>query len=105
MVADVRGRRTHSLVADALLALANLEHRGAKGADPNSGDGAGILIQLPAELLGATVDFELPPANAYAAGTSFLPVDDDQRARAIARIERLAADENVTVLGWREVPV
>ncbi|WP_344678650.1 hypothetical protein, partial [Saccharopolyspora taberi] len=60
MVADIRGRRSHGIVADALTALANLEHRGAAGAEPTSGDGAGILLQLPDELLRATAGVELP---------------------------------------------
>ncbi|MFE0749880.1 glutamate synthase large subunit [Gordonia sp. NPDC058843] len=110
MVTDIHGRRSHSIVADGLLALENLEHRGAAGAETNSGDGAGILIQLPDELLRATVDFALPePAangsNSYAAGTCFLPMDPDLRRAAIGRVEGLAADEGITVLGWRNLPV
>ncbi|WGJ84046.1 glutamate synthase large subunit [Gordonia sp. SMJS1] len=110
MVTDIHGRRSHSIVADGLLALENLEHRGAAGAETNSGDGAGILIQLPDELLRDTVDFDLPePAadgsNSYAAGTCFLPMDPDLRRAAIERVEALAADEGITVLGWRDLPV
>ncbi|MCK8615708.1 glutamate synthase large subunit [Gordonia sp. C13] len=110
MVTDIHGRRSHSIVADGLLALENLEHRGAAGAETNSGDGAGILIQLPDELLRATVDFELPEPTAdgshtYAAGTCFLPMDEELRRQAIARVEALAADEGITILGWRDVPV
>ncbi|MFC9980833.1 glutamate synthase large subunit [Gordonia sp. NPDC127522] len=110
MVTDIHGRRSHSIVADGLLALENLEHRGAAGAETNSGDGAGILIQLPDELLRETVDFDLPaPAtdgsNSYAAGTCFLPMDPDLRRAAIERVEALAADEGITVLGWRDLPV
>ena len=110
MVTDIHGRRSHSIVADGLLALENLEHRGAAGAETNSGDGAGILIQLPDELLRDSVDFDLPdPAadgsNSYAAGTCFLPMDPDLRRAAIERVEALAADEGITVLGWRDLPV
>ena len=110
MVTDIHGRRSHSIVADGLLALENLEHRGAAGAETNSGDGAGILIQLPDELLRDAVDFDLPePAadgsNSYAAGTCFLPMDPDLRRAAIERVEALAADEGITVLGWRDLPV
>src|SRR5215469_10667975 len=77
MVADIQGRRTHSIVADGLTALEHLEHRGAAGAEPNSGDGAGILLQLPVELLRAVVDFPLPEPTAkgddtFAAGICFL---------------------------------
>jgi glutamate synthase (NADPH/NADH) large chain len=111
MVADIRGRRSHQIVSDALTALANLDHRGAAGAEPTSGDGAGILVQLPDALLRASVDFELPEpdsdtgAHAYAAGIAFLPVDSEERAKAVALIERIAGEESLTVLGWREVPV
>jgi glutamate synthase (NADPH/NADH) large chain len=109
MVADIKGRRSHRIVADALTALANLEHRGAAGAEPTSGDGAGILLQLPDELLRAEVDFDLPAPDAngnstYAAGIAFLPRDADERARAIELVERTAAEENLRVLGWRDVP-
>src|SRR6476469_2121423 len=110
MIADIKGRRSHSIVADGLTALEHLEHRGAAGAEPNSGDGAGILLQLPVELLREVVDFALPgPAddgsNTFAAGICFLPQDEGARSAARARIEALAAEEGLEVLGWRAVPV
>jgi glutamate synthase (NADPH/NADH) large chain len=110
MVADIKGRRSHGIVTDALVALANLEHRGAAGAEPTSGDGAGILLQLPDELLRAEVDFDLPAptedgAHAYASGMAFLPQDLDQRARAVSLVERIAKEEGLEVLGWRDVPI
>ncbi|ATY10656.1 glutamate synthase large subunit [Amycolatopsis sp. AA4] len=105
MVADVQGRRTHGIVTDGLAALTNLDHRGAAGAEPTSGDGAGILLQLPDELLRAEAGFPLPAAGAYAAGIAFLPSDDEQRRKAVGLTERIAAEEGLTVLGWREVPV
>ncbi|OLR94255.1 glutamate synthase large subunit [Actinokineospora bangkokensis] len=110
MVADIKGRRSHGIVTDALTALANLEHRGAAGAEPTSGDGAGILIQLPDALLRAEVGFALPEpgadgALAYATGLAFLPADADERAKAVALVERVAAEEDLVLLGWREVPV
>jgi len=110
MVADIQGRRSHGIVRDALTALANLEHRGAAGAEPTSGDGAGILLQLPDELLREAVGFALPEpdesgAHTYATGLAFLPADPDQRAKAVALIERIAEEEGLEVLGWREVPV
>ncbi|MFN8225806.1 MAG: glutamate synthase large subunit [Mycobacterium sp.] len=109
MVTDIKGRRSHSIVADGLKALEHLEHRGAAGAEPNSGDGAGILLQLPVELLRAVVDFELPTpigdANTFAAGICFLPQDPDAQTAAMARVEAIAADEGIEVLGWRTVPV
>ncbi|MBN6041673.1 glutamate synthase large subunit [Amycolatopsis sp. 195334CR] len=109
MVADIRGRRSHGIVTDGLTALANLEHRGAAGAEPTSGDGAGILLQLPDELLRAEVDFELPEpgehGHSYAAGIAFLPVEEGRRDKAVELIERIADEESLVVLGWRDVPV
>jgi glutamate synthase (NADPH) large chain len=110
MVADIQGRRSHGIVADGLIALEHLEHRGAAGAEPNSGDGAGILIQLPVELLAQVVDFELPAAtddrcNTFAAGICFLPQDPGARAAAIQHVEAIADEEGLHILGWREVPV
>ena len=109
MITDIQGRRSHAIVVDGLVALEHLEHRGAAGAEPNSGDGAGILIQLPVELLRDVVDFELPPptadgANTFAAGICFLPQDSVARAAAREDVEAVAVDEGLTVLGWREVP-
>src|SRR5215469_13630719 len=103
-VADLTGERRHQTVADALTVLRNLDHRGAKGADPDSGDGAGILTQMPDELLRARCDFTLPPAGSYAAGLAFLPADQADAARQMAEVPRIAALEGLTVLGWREVP-
>jgi glutamate synthase (NADPH/NADH) large chain len=105
MVADIRGRRSHGIVTDGLTALANLEHRGAAGAEPTSGDGAGILVQLPDRLLRAAVDFDLPEAGEYAAGIAFLPADPAVRAGAMELVARIADEESLTVLGWRDVPV
>jgi glutamate synthase (NADPH/NADH) large chain len=105
MVADIRGRASHGIVADGLTALANLEHRGAAGAEPTSGDGAGILVVLPDRLLRAVTEFELPELGEYAAGIAFLPADPEIRAKAVALVERIAAEESLTVLGWRDVPV
>jgi glutamate synthase (NADPH) large chain len=104
MVADLAGRKTHEIVVKALTVLRNLDHRGAKGAEPDDGDGAGILTQIPDELFRETVDFALPEAGAYAAGIAFLPVDTEERAGAVATIERIAGEEGLTVLGWRELP-
>ncbi|AXX33013.1 glutamate synthase large subunit [Actinosynnema pretiosum subsp. pretiosum] len=105
MVADTLGRRSHAIVVDALTALANLEHRGAAGAEPTSGDGAGILLQIPDEFLRESVDFDLPERGSYAAGTAFLPAEPGDRAKAVALAERIAEEEGLEVLGWREVPV
>jgi glutamate synthase (NADPH/NADH) large chain len=75
-VADVQGRASRRIVAAGLTALHNLDHRGAAGSEPNSGDGAGILTQVPDALLRAEVDFDLPPVGEYAVGVAFLPVDE-----------------------------
>ncbi|POX66910.1 glutamate synthase large subunit [Microbacterium sp. Ru50] len=104
MVATLRGEAGHDIVELALTALRNLEHRGAIGSDAGTGDGAGILTQMPDAFLRAVVDFDLPPAGEYAAGMAFLPRDADERQALKADIETLAASEGLTVLGWREVP-
>jgi glutamate synthase (NADPH) large chain len=104
-VADLRAAGGHDVVASALRVLCNLEHRGAAGADPDTGDGAGILTQLPDSFFRAVTGLALPESGSYAAGLAFLPTAESERVRACARIADLAADEGLTVLGWREVPV
>jgi glutamate synthase (NADPH/NADH) large chain len=104
-VADLRAGGGHDVVASALRVLCNLEHRGAAGADPDTGDGAGILTQIPDAFFRAVTGLALPEAGGYAAGLAFLPVDPEERERALAQIADLAADEGLTVLGWRDVPV
>ncbi len=110
MITDIQGRRSHDIVADGLVALEHLEHRGAAGAETNSGDGAGILIQLPVELFREVVGFELPAAtddgcNTYAAGICFLPQEPAACAAACEQINAIAIEEGLEVLGWRELPV
>lgn len=107
-VATMRGEPGHDIVDHALTALRNLDHRGAVGAETNTGDGAGILTQVPDEFLRAVMaeqGVELPAKGAYAVGNAFLPVDEAERAAAVARIEEIAAAEGLDVLGWRDVPV
>ncbi|MGC5223058.1 glutamate synthase large subunit [Micromonospora sp. DT81.3] len=104
MVATLRGVPGHDIIDLALTALRNLEHRGAIGSDAGTGDGAGILTQMPDAFLREVVDFELPAVGEYAAGMIFLPRDDDERAAQKAGIEHIAESENLVVLGWREVP-
>ncbi|MDT7626473.1 MAG: glutamate synthase large chain, partial [Pseudonocardiales bacterium] len=104
-VADLAGRRDHSIVRKALTALLNLEHRGARGAEPDAGDGAGILIQVPDGFFREVVDFALPEPGHYAVGTAFLPAEHGAEATVMAAIEEIAAQENLRVLGWRELPV
>jgi glutamate synthase (NADPH) large chain len=101
-VADLTGERRHDTVSQALTVLRNLDHRGAKGSDPETGDGAGILTQIPDELFRGACDFELPPPGSYAAGLAFLPAG--ARAHALAVVGRLAADEGLVLLGCRDVP-
>ena len=102
-VATLTGVASHELVEQALTVLRNLEHRGATGSEPDSGDGAGILLQVPDAFLREVSGFELPEAGSYAVGIAFLPADDD--AQAVSRIETIAAEEGLKVLGWRDVPV
>ncbi|MGW3622356.1 glutamate synthase large subunit [Streptomyces sp. NPDC000880] len=102
-VATLTGVASHELVEQALTVLRNLEHRGATGSEPDSGDGAGILLQVPDAFLREVSNFELPEAGSYAVGIAFLPADDS--TGAVSRIETIAAEEGLTVLGWREVPV
>ncbi len=104
-VATLTGEASHDIVRQALTALRNLDHRGAAGAETNSGDGAGILLQVPDTFLREVVDFDLPPLGAYAVGTAFLDGDADDVTKTKARIEELAVEEGLTVLGWRDVPV
>ncbi len=103
-VATLTGVASHDIVAKALTALRNLDHRGAAGAEPNSGDGAGILMQVPDAFLRAVVDFDLPTQHSYAVGTAFIPGDAGEVSKARGRIEEIAAEEGLTVLGWRDVP-
>ena len=104
MVATLRGTAGHDIIELALTALRNLEHRGAIGSDAGTGDGAGILTQMPDAFLREVVDFALPPVGEYAAGLAFLPRDPDERAALKDGIARIAESENLTILGWREVP-
>jgi len=104
MVATLRGEAGHDIVALALEALRNLEHRGAVGSDAGTGDGAGILTQMPDAFLREAVGFALPPVGEYAAGMVFLPQDDDARTQQKREIEQIALSENLHILGWRTVP-
>ncbi|NLS10208.1 glutamate synthase large subunit [Nesterenkonia sp. MY13] len=104
-IATLRGTPGHDIIDHALYALRCVEHRGAVGGDVGTGDGAGILTQLPDELFRAVLDFELPAAGEYAAGTAYLPQDETERADMMATFEQMAADQGLTLLGWRDVPV
>ena len=104
MVATLRGEAGHDIVDLALTALRNLEHRGAIGSDAGTGDGAGILTQMPDAFLREVVEFDLPAAGEYAVGLAFLPIERDERDAQKAAIVRIAESEGLTVLGWRDVP-
>src|SRR5271165_5362729 len=105
MVARLDNQPTHEVVTRAITALENLEHRGATGADPCTGDGAGILMQMPDELFRAVAPFELPAAGAYGVLMCFLPADDGPRGRLEQLLEDAVAQAGQRLLGWRDVPV
>jgi glutamate synthase (NADPH/NADH) large chain/glutamate synthase (ferredoxin) len=105
MVARLDNQPTHEVVARSIQALKNLEHRGASGADPSTGDGAGILMQIPHELFREEVGFELPPAGRYGVLVCFLPTDEGARAGLEELLEQTVRAEGQRVLGWRDVPV
>jgi glutamate synthase domain-containing protein 2/glutamate synthase domain-containing protein 1/glutamate synthase domain-containing protein 3 len=104
-VACLSGERRHTTVERALHVLDHLEHRGASGAEADTGDGAGILLQIPDAFLREEVDFELPPEGRYAVGVCFLPQDEARRREIEQTIEQTVADHGQTLLGWRDVPV
>lgn len=104
MVADLHGRASHDIVQNALTVLKNLDHRGAVGAEPDDGDGVGIMLQIPDAFFREVSGLALPEPGAYAAGIAFLPADADERAAVVAHVETLCVEEGLTVLGWRELP-
>src|SRR5690348_2490841 len=106
-IADIKGRASHKIVEDALTILLNLEHRGAVGADPRAGDGAGILVQTPHKFFArqaAALGFELPAPGHYAVGVLFLPHEDAWRQEIMDTYAAVAAREGMKILGWRDVP-
>ncbi len=103
-VVDIKGRKSHAIVRQALQVLKNLEHRGASGCEVNTGDGAGIMIQTPDAFLRTVTSFTLPPAGAYGVGLVFLPQSTDDRATVEALFTSLVHEEGQTLLGWRDVP-
>jgi glutamate synthase domain-containing protein 2/glutamate synthase domain-containing protein 1/glutamate synthase domain-containing protein 3 len=106
-VANISGEKSHELIQTGIEVLVRLEHRGACGCDPDSGDGAGILIQLPDAFMrqeAAKLGIELPPAGEYAVGMVFLSQDDAEREGQGSSFESFVVEEGQTVLGWRDVP-
>jgi glutamate synthase (NADPH/NADH) large chain len=107
-VADLKGRKSHRIIEYGLEALLNLTHRGAVGADPDAGDGAGLLAQIPHDLMQqecAKLGIELPEPGHYAVGQIFMPQDDATRRQFEETIEKTITDEGHELLGWRDVPV
>ncbi|MFD0559189.1 glutamate synthase (NADPH/NADH) large chain [Stackebrandtia endophytica] len=100
---DTAGRRSHRIVAGGLSALCRMDHRGARGADPDTGDGAGIMLQIPDAFYREVVDFSLPAPGHYATGLVFC--SDDELERVRLTVDKYALAEGATVLGWRDVPV
>jgi glutamate synthase domain-containing protein 2/glutamate synthase domain-containing protein 1/glutamate synthase domain-containing protein 3 len=106
-VANIKGVKSHDLVANALQVLVNLTHRGAAGSDPETGDGAGIIMQLPDLFLRkvtSSLPFDLPASGEYGVGMMFMPIDAGQRQWCEALVESIIQYEGQQVLGWRDVP-
>lgn len=108
VVANIKGRKSNKILRQALVVLRNMDHRGGQGADMNSGDGAGILLQLPHTFLVkecAKLDIELPQPGHYAVGFMFLPPDAVERENTQRHFEKLVTANGQELLGWRNVPV
>src|SRR5262245_51890591 len=106
-IADIKGRKSHKIIEDALAILCNLEHRGAVGADPRAGDGAGILVQVPHKFfakVAAKQGFKLPKPGEYAVGQLFMPRDPDWRQVNRDIYAQMIKRAGMTLLGWRDVP-
>ena len=107
-VANIRGEKSHDIIRKGIQVLINLTHRGACGCDPDTGDGAGVLIQIPHDYLAgecSKLGFTLPPPGRYGVGMLFLPTRKDSRLACEGHLERIIQDEGLEVLGWREPPV
>jgi len=107
-VVNINGEKSHEIIQKGLQILINLSHRGACGCDPETGDGAGILIQIPHQFFArecSQLGFTLPPPGTYGIGMVFLPVERQQRLLAEGILERIAREEGLSVLGWRDTPV
>jgi glutamate synthase domain-containing protein 2/glutamate synthase domain-containing protein 1/glutamate synthase domain-containing protein 3 len=108
LVANIRGGKSHDIIRKGLEVLINLTHRGAAGCDPETGDGAGILIQIPHAFFAhecGELGMQLPDAGAYGVAMVFLPVDKHSRLQCEGVFERIAQAEGLTVIGWRDTPV
>ncbi len=105
LIATLSGQASHHIVDQALVALRRLEHRGAVGADEGTGDGAGILLQIPDAFFRKTLSFDLPEPGSYAAGTAYLPTQGAEASELKAALVDMARDEGLNLLGWRELPL
>ncbi len=107
-VANIRGHKSHEIITKGIQVLLNLTHRGACGCDPKTGDGAGILLQIPHQFFAkkcGKLGFDLPAPGAYGVGMTFLPVEKHERMQCEGILERIVREEGLTVLGWRDTPV
>jgi glutamate synthase (NADPH/NADH) large chain len=104
-IVHMKGLRSHDIVQHGIGALCNLQHRGASGSEVNTGDGSGILIQIPDLFLREVVGFDLPREGAYATGIAFLPRDPSRADDAVQAIDKICQSEGLRILGWRQVPV
>jgi len=106
-VVNIKGKKSHAIIANALTVLRNLQHRGACGCETNTGDGAGILIQTPHKFfkrVAGEAGITLPPYQSYASGAVFLPPNSSDRKECIKAFERIVAEEGLSILGWRDIP-
>ena len=107
-VASIRGEKSHDIVSNGIQVLLNLAHRGACGCDAETGDGAGVLIQIPHKFYArecAKLGFELPLPGSYGVGMTFLPVEKHPRLQCEGILERIVREEGLSLLGWRDTPV
>src|ERR1700692_1639831 len=106
-VANIRGQKSHDIINKGIQVLLNLAHRGACGCDSETGDGAGILVQIPHQFFlreCRSLGFELPPPGSYGVGMTFLPVEKHERLQCEGILERIVREEVLTLLGWRDTP-
>src|SRR5262245_24562520 len=106
-VVNIKGRKSHDIIRQALTILINLRHRGACGCEVNTGDGAGILLQMPDKFfrkVSSQAGLNLPSFGEYGVGMLFLPRNPEERARCEAAVNRIVTEEGQEVLGWRDVP-
>src|SRR6185369_4263292 len=107
-VASVKGLKSHDIILKGIQVLINLTHRGACGCDPETGDGAGVLIQIPHQFFArecSSLGFTLPSAGEYGVGMVFLPVEKHARLHCEGIVERIVREEGLRVLGWRDTPI